>query len=166
MADASRNRCSSLGRTRGDLSLTFTKATFPESTSRRNCRSEIPNVSAAWSNVIKASNLPRIGPVAVTPSRSVSRVVVVFMAPSSASWCARATARPSRICGRLAPLFTVAAVQLQPASTSLQILQPLPRFVGRQTQYPNEFVGCASRCKRSDEIQRVTNLPKSGGYCV
>ena len=54
-ADASRNRCSSLGRTRGDRSLTLTKATFPESTSRRNCRSEMPSASAAWSNVIRAS---------------------------------------------------------------------------------------------------------------
>src|ERR1044072_1241491 len=50
-ADALRKRGSSLGRTRGDRALTLTKATFPPSTSRRDCRSEIPRTRAACADV-------------------------------------------------------------------------------------------------------------------
>src|ERR1043166_9711084 len=54
--DAARNRCSSLGRIRGERSsLTLTKATLPPSTSQRNCRSEIPRNRAAWANVTRDS---------------------------------------------------------------------------------------------------------------
>ncbi|HVU22695.1 MAG TPA: hypothetical protein VHE13_01135 [Opitutus sp.] len=57
-ADASRNRCNSLGRILGVRSLTFTKATRPPSTSRRNCRSEIPSTRAASAKFSNASTAP------------------------------------------------------------------------------------------------------------